>query len=234
MSTLFDLEDNVQDLPHGNTDFSIEKELCLQGYKIIAGVDEAGRGALAGPLSLGMAIYPTSIYTETPESILNSISDSKKISHKKREEALSIIKNFSLSYASVFVPHTIIDRTDINIATKIGIERLIAKSEIKPDIIIMDGNFKFEFDIKFMSVIKGDNKSISIASASIIAKVLRDRLMDKADLKYPDYGFGINKGYGTKKHIESIYNNGFSNIHRKSYEPVKSLTEGERLLFCED
>ena len=234
MSTLFDLEYDARDLPHTATDFSIEKELCLQGYRIIAGVDEAGRGALAGPLSLGMTIYHSSIYAEPPELILNSISDSKKLSPKKREEAFLIIKDFSLTYTSVFVPHGIIDKTDINIATKIGIERLIAKSEIKPDIIIMDGNFKFDFDIKFMSVIKGDNKSISIASASIIAKVLRDRLMDKADLKYPDYGFGINKGYGTKKHIESIYSNGFSNIHRKSFEPIKSLTESERLLFCED
>ncbi|MCL1865479.1 MAG: ribonuclease HII [Spirochaetes bacterium] len=222
MSPLFDL-------PHINPDFSIEKELCTKGYRTIAGVDEAGRGALAGPLSLGMVIYPLSIYTDTPEPILNTIADSKKLSLRKREEAFLIIKNFSQHYTSVFVPHTVIDRTDINIATKTGIERLIAKSQIKPDIIIMDGNFKFEFDIKFMSVIKGDNKSISIASASIVAKVLRDELMNKADLKYPDYGFKIHKGYGTKKHIESLYNNGFSNIHRKSYEPVKSLIKQEEI-----
>ena len=224
MSLLFDL-------PPISPDFSIEKELCLQGYKTIAGVDEAGRGALAGPLSLGMTIYPLSIYYETPELILNAVADSKKLTPKKREEALSVIKNFSLNYTSVFVPHTIIDKTDINIATKIGIERLIAKSQIKPDIIIMDGSFKFNFDIKFISVIKGDNRSISIASASIIAKVLRDELMDKADLKYPDYGFKINKGYGTKKHIESLQTNGFSHIHRKSYEPVKSLNRKEETLF---
>jgi len=222
----------VQNLIH--PDFSIERELHSDGYKIIAGIDEAGRGAIAGPLSLGMVIYPTSIYTETPELILNTITDSKKLSHKKREEVFPIIEKFSLQYTSTFVPHTIIDRTDINIATKIGIERLIAKAQIKPDIIIMDGNFKFKFDIKFMSVIKGDNKSISIASASIIAKVLRDELMNKIDLKYPNYGFSINKGYGTKKHLESIYINGFSDIHRKSYEPIKSLTTREELLFSED
>jgi ribonuclease HII len=98
----------------------------------------------------------------------------------------------------------------------------------------MDGNFKFKFDIKFMPVIKGDNISISIASASIIAKVLRDKLMEQLDSKYPDYGFRTNKGYGTKKHIDSLSINGFSNIHRKSYEPIKSLFERERLLFSED
>ena len=234
MSTLFDFYPNSSDLAQIVPDFSIERELCSNGYRIIAGIDEAGRGAIAGPLSLGMVIYASSIYTETPELILNTIADSKKLSHKKREEAFSVIKNFSLHYTSIFVPHTIIDRTDINIATKIGIERLIAKAQIKPDIIIMDGNFKFKFDTKFMSVIKGDNKSISIASASIIAKVLRDELMDKADLKYPGYGFSLNKGYGSKKHLESLYNKGFSNIHRKSYEPIKSLTTREELLFSED
>jgi len=217
-----------------NADFSIERELYSKGYRIIAGIDEAGRGALAGPLSLAMVIYPFAIYEELPEPMQTAISDSKKLSSKKREEAFSIIKNFSLHYTSAFISHAIIDRTDINIATKIGIEKLIAKSQIKPDIIIMDGNFKFELGIEFMPVIKGDNISISIASASIIAKVLRDELMNKADLKYPSYGFGINKGYGTKKHIESIYIKGFSNIHRKSYEPVKSLNSREELLFSED
>jgi len=217
-----------------SADFSIEKELCSKGYKIIAGIDEAGRGALAGPLSLAMVIYPSSIYTDTPELILSTIADSKKLSSKKREESFSVIKNFSLHYTSTFVPHTIIDRTDINTATKIGIEKLLAKSQIKPDIIIMDGNFKFKLDTKFMSVIKGDNISISIASASIIAKVLRDELMDKVDLKYPDYGFSIHKGYGTKKHLDSIYAKGFSDIHRKSYEPIKSLNQKEELLFSED
>ena len=217
-----------------SADFSIEKELCSKGYKIIAGIDEAGRGALAGPLSLAMVIYPSSIYTEPPEQLPDTIADSKKLSHRKREEAFSVIKNFSLHYTSTFVPHTIIDRTDINIATKIGIEKLIAKSQIKPDIIIMDGNFKFKLGIEFMSIIKGDNTSISIASASIIAKVLRDELMDKADLRYPNYEFKINKGYGTKKHIESLYTNGFSDIHRKTYEPIKSLNQREELLFSED
>ena len=228
----------LSDLSLQHPDFSIEMDLYSRGYRIIAGIDEAGRGALAGPLSIGMVIYPVSVYTETPESVTGSIADSKKLSSKKREEALSVIKRHSLSLASVFISHAVIDGTNINIATEKGIHKLLAKSEIKPDIIIMDGNFKFKFDIPFISVIKGDNRSISIASASIVAKVLRDELMDKLHLKYPDYGFSRNKGYGTRDHMASLADKGFSLVHRKSYEPVKSLvnnlTESQRLLFDED
>jgi len=224
----------LSDLSLLKPDFSIEKELYSQGYRFIAGIDEAGRGALAGPLSLGMVIYPLEIFTDTPESILKSIADSKKLSAKKRTEALSLVIDYSLSYTSVFIPHTVIDSINVNNATKFGIHKLIVKSEIKPDIIIMDGNFKFKFDIPFISVIKGDNKSISIASASIVAKVLRDDVMDKLDCRYPGYGFSCNKGYGTKGHMGSLADIGFSSVHRKSYEPVKSLIEGQRLLFDED
>ena len=229
----------LSDLPLQHPDFSIERDLYTRGYRIIAGIDEAGRGALAGPLSLGMVIYPVSVYTETPESVTGSIADSKKLSPKKRVEALSVIKSHSLSLTSAFISHTVIDGCNINIATEKGIHKLLAKSEVKPDVIIMDGNFKFQFDIPFISVIKGDNRSISIASASIVAKVLRDELMDKLHLKYPGYGFVHNKGYGTRDHMASLADIGFSHVHRKSYEPVKSLlvnnlTESQRLLFDED
>ncbi len=214
-------------------DFSIEKKLYSQGYRIIAGIDEAGRGALAGPLSVGMVIYSLSIIEDTPESIINSIADSKKLTTKKREEALSVIKENSLSYSSEFVSHNIIDSINVNRATEAGIHKLLAKSEIKPDIIIMDGNFKFKFDIPFISVIKGDNKSISIASASIVAKVLRDDLMNKIDCRYPGYGFSGNKGYGTREHMAAIAGTGYSKVHRKSYEPVKSIIENQRL-HCDE
>jgi ribonuclease HII len=224
----------LSDLLSDRPDFSIEKELYSRGYRYIAGVDEAGRGALAGPLSLGMVIYPLSVFNDIPESVSKSIADSKKLTAKKRVEALSIIMNYSLSFTSAFVSHTAIDNTNINIATKDGIHKLLAGSEIKPDVIIMDGNFKFKFDIPFISVIKGDNRSISIASASIIAKVSRDELMDKLDCRYPGYGFCGNKGYGTREHMACLADKGFSSIHRKSYEPVKSLIEGQRLLFDED
>lgn len=132
------------------------------------------------------------------QSYLKIMDYSKKLSPKKRVEALSVIKSHSLSLTSAFISHTVIDGCNINIATEKGIHKLLAKSEVKPDVIIMDGNFKFQFDIPFISVIKGDNRSISIASASIVAKVLRDELMDKLHLKYPGYGFVHNKGYGTR------------------------------------
>ena len=181
-----------------------------------------------------MVIYPLSVFNDIPEPVSRSIADSKKLTAKKRVEALSIIMNFSLSYTSAFVSHTAIDSTNINIATMNGIHKLLAKSEIKPDIIIMDGNFKFKFDIPFISVIKWDNRSLSIASASIIAKVSRDNLMDKLDCRFPGYGFCGNKGYGTREHMASLADKGFSSIHRKSYEPVKSIIECRRSLFDED
>ncbi len=224
----------LSDFPLPCPDFSIEKELYSQGYRFIAGIDEAGRGALAGPLSLGMVIYPLSLFNDIPGPVSRSIADSKKLTAKKREKAVSVIADYSLSHASAFVSHTAIDRTNINIATEKGILKLLAKSEIKPDVIIMDGNFKFKFDIPFISVIKGDNRSISIASASIIAKVSRDNLMDKLDCRYPGYGFCGNKGYGTREHMASLADKGFSTIHRKSYEPVKSIIECRRSLFDED
>lgn len=215
-------------------DFSIEKKLHSEGYKLIAGIDEAGRGALAGPLSLGMVIYNPSTFVSIPEIINQFITDSKKLSHKKRLKALCVIQEFSLSYTSVFVPHTVIDCSNINRATEIGINKLLAKSECKPDVIIMDGNFRFKFSIPFISVIKGDNRSLSIASASIAAKVYRDRIMEKMDTKYPGYDFSCNKGYGTRSHISSIHKIGVSNVHRKTYEPVKSLIIGQNQLFNED
>lgn len=219
-------------------DFSIEKNFYSEGYKHIAGIDEAGRGALAGPLSLGMVIYPVSFFTDIPEKISESVADSKKLSHKKRVQALSVIKNHSLTYASAFISNTDIDGSNINIATEKGIHKLLAGSEIMPDIIIMDGNFKFKFPVPFFPVIKGDNRSLSIASASIVAKVLRDELMDKLDHQYPDYGFCRNKGYGTKGHMESLAEKGYSPVHRKSYEPVRSMiinpADNQRLLFDED
>lgn len=224
----------LSDLTPAKPDFSIENELYLQGYRLIAGIDEAGRGALAGPLSLGMAIYPLPLIEKTPELIYKSIADSKKLSARKRVDALSVIKDYSLSCTSVFVPHTVIDSSNINIATERGIHKLLAKSKVKPDVIIMDGNFKFKFDIPFISVVKGDNRSISIASASIIAKVTRDELMNKVDHRYPGYGFCGNKGYGTREHMASLADKGYSSVHRKSYEPIKSMIENQRLLFDED
>ncbi|NCU27743.1 ribonuclease HII, partial [Candidatus Nomurabacteria bacterium] len=105
---------------------------------------------------------------------------------------------------------------------------------VKPDVLIIDGNYKFSFNIPSVSVIKGDSRSLSIASASILAKVRRDAIMDKIDVKCPGYGFNCNKGYGTASHLESIEKTGFSRVHRKSYDPVRSMIEAQGILFNED
>lgn len=204
-------------------DFSIETEYFSKGYRYIAGIDEAGRGSLAGPLSVGLVIYDFSLFFNTPEDISISINDSKKLSHKKRTEAMIHISSYAVEKCYTFVPHPIIDKFNINIATMIGIEKLLTMVSFSPDLIIMDGNFKFKPGIPFVSVLKGDSRSLSIASASIVAKVNRDAVMDRLDLKFPNYGFNSNKGYGTKKHIEAIEKWGFSPVHRRSYEPVKSM-----------
>ncbi len=204
-------------------DFSIERGLIKDGYKIIAGIDEAGRGSLAGPLSVGMTIYCTEIITDPPEGLTLFINDSKKLSPGKRESAYKIIEKHSMRVSVKFINHKVIDKINVNRATELAVKKLIEDSPVKPDIIIMDGRTAFNVGIKMLTYIKGDGKSITIASASIAAKVQRDLLLEKIDKIYPDYNLKKNKGYGTAEHIEAIMKHGCSAIHRKSYEPVKSL-----------
>lgn len=227
MSPLFNME-------KGRPDFSIEGKLFSEGYRCIAGIDEAGRGALAGPLGIGLVIYTPDTYSHTPPEISGTVNDSKQISHKKRVKALSDIERYAAAAVSVLIPHTIIDDININRATELGINRLLEKSPVKPDILIIDGNYKFTFSVPSISVIKGDGRSLTIASASILAKVRRDAIMDKIDVRYPGYGFSGNKGYGTASHLASIEKSGFSQVHRRSYEPVRSMIEAQGRLFGED
>jgi ribonuclease HII len=202
--------------------FAIEKILLSEEYNIIAGIDEAGRGALAGPLAVGLAIYNRQIIESPPEELLLQIRDSKELSPKKRNSALELIKMSAQSYNYSIISHQIIDRLNINRATEYAVKELIEKTIPRPDIIIMDGNFKFNVGIPFLPIVKGDSRSISIASGSIIAKVTRDSIMEKYELKYPGYSLSQNKGYGTRKHQEAILKQGPCEIHRKTYEPVKS------------
>ncbi len=203
--------------------FEIEKELLKKSCSIIAGVDEAGRGPIAGPVSVGMVIYERSFILSPCKEIISRVNDSKKISSKKRSPILEIIKKYSLFCCVSSASHRIIDKTDINIATKTAIQNILKKADIKPDIILMDGNISFDLGIPVIPVKKGDSISYSIASASIAAKVSRDAIMTKFDRIYPQYDFKNNKGYGTKKHIEVIKKIGITPIHRISYEPVKSI-----------
>lgn len=207
--------------------FDIEKQLLVCGHDVIAGVDEAGRGALAGPLCVGLVIYDRSCILSS--SGMPGINDSKKLSVKKRTAALGIIAGRCLTAFSVLVSHRTIDRININRATELALVRLLERIPIRPDVVLLDGNFSFKVSVPVLSIPQGDTKSVSIASASIVAKVQRDMILDKLDARYPEYGFKTNKGYGTRRHIQAIYDIGFSPLHRKSYEPVKSLISGGRI-----
>lgn len=208
-------------------DFSIELGLIKDGYKLIAGIDEAGRGSLAGPLSVGMIIYSPEIILNPPEELTLQINDSKKLSPVKREKALKLIEQYSSFVAVKFINHKVIDKINVNRATELAVKKLIDDSPLKPDIIIMDGRTVFNIGIKMLTYIKGDGKSISIASASIAAKVRRDLILEKFNEIYPMFNFKKNKGYGTAEHLGLIMKHGCSAIHRKSYEPLKSLLLNE-------
>ena len=202
-------------------DFSIEEELNVQ----VIGLDEVGRGPLAGPvISCGCHFKNYTILNE----IKDYIGDSKKLSEKKREFSFKLLQNlkkeglvdFHLGIANVKE----IDNLNILEATKLSMKRVVDKFNLKNAHLIIDGNFSLNYkSYKEQSIIKGDNKSLSIAAASIIAKVHRDRLMKKLSIKFQDFGWEKNAGYGTKMHIENIHRLGPTIHHRKTFEPIKSL-----------
>jgi len=192
-------------------DFSYENDAKLKGYKIVCGVDEAGRGPLAGPVCAAAVILPDNCEIE-------GLNDSKKLSEKKREALFDIIINKALSYSICYGTVEEIEKYNILNATFLAMNRSIESLSVKPDYCLIDGN-RVPKEIKFPceTVVKGDLKSASIAAASILAKVTRDRLMVEYDKKYPNYGFSRHKGYGTKEHYFAIKNNGVCEIHRLSF-----------------
>jgi len=212
-------------------DFHLESLLLQEGYTLIAGVDEAGRGALAGPLSVGLTIYDPSVIKNPPEAVSEQIRDSKKLTHPKRLAARELIHDQSLYSHAALVSHRIIDRSNIVKAIGTALEKLIAQSPVIPEIILMDGTISFDVGIPMITVKKGDNRSLSIASASIEAKVTRDKILDTFDALHPGYGFKKNKGYGTQEHRDAIVTIGHSPIHRRTYEPLKSILSGQGELF---
>ena len=191
--------------------FDYEIEYLNKGYKLIAGMDEAGRGPLAGPVCVAICIMPMD-----KESIIEGINDSKKISEKKREKLYAEIKEKAIAYNIQLIDEKTIDSINILNATKLGMYSCITEIEIKPDIVFVDA-VKLESSVETLPIIKGDAKSYSIACASILAKVTRDRLMLELDEKYPEYNFKKHKGYGTKEHIENIKKYGKCEIHRDSF-----------------
>ncbi len=187
-----------------------ENELRKKGYKIICGVDEAGRGPLAGDLYAAACILPDNIEIE-------GLNDSKKISEKKREQIYPIIKEQALSYCVATATVEEIDSLNILNATFLAMRRAVEGLKIKPDFALIDGNRIKDMPLLCETVIGGDGKSASIAAASILAKVERDRYMKKIAEKYPQYFFEKHKGYGTKLHYEMLDKYGISDIHRKTF-----------------
>ena len=189
----------------------IDKEFFDKGVKYIAGIDEAGRGPLAGPVVVASVILPQ-------DSMIEGINDSKKVSEAKREKLYDLIINESISYGIGIIYQDEIDEINILQATKKGLTEAIKQMEIKPNIIMVDALSGIDtLGIPYKSIIKGDAKCYSIAAASIIAKVTRDRIMREWDKVYPEYGFGSHKGYGTAKHIAAIKEFGPCSIHRKTF-----------------
>lgn len=191
--------------------FDYENECLKSGFKIIAGMDEAGRGPLAGPVAVAIAIMPLE-----QDKIIEGINDSKKLTEKKRDALYEQIINTAISYLIEFVDENTIDTINILNATKLGMIKCIKEIGVSPDIVLIDA-VKLDADVPTKSIIKGDALSYSIACASILAKVSRDRLMLELDKKYPQYNLKKHKGYGTKEHIENLKKYGPSPIHRKSF-----------------
>lgn len=187
-----------------------EEKLIQKGYKLICGVDEAGRGPLAGPVCAAAVILPP--YAEIP-----GLNDSKKLTDKKRRELLPVICEQALAYGIAFADEKEIDDINILQATFLAMKRAVEKLSVQPEYILVDGNKLPEIEIPAQYVIKGDSLSASIAAASVLAKVTRDDLMMKMAEQYPAYGFEIHKGYGTKAHYEALARYGPCDVHRMSF-----------------
>lgn len=194
-----------------------ENELYNEGYNLIAGIDEVGRGPLAGPVVASCVIMPKGYYIE-------GVTDSKKLSPKKRKELKEKILQSAISVSTVFIDELIIDEINIYEATKKAMLQTLEEIKIKPEFVLIDA-MPLEFDIPHKSIIKGDELSFSIACASIIAKEARDDFMDELDKIYPEYGFKQNKGYPTKVHRDALIKYGATKVHRKTYGPVKKVLE---------
>ncbi|MCR1808722.1 ribonuclease HII [Haploplasma modicum] len=194
-----------------------ETNLNNKGVSLIAGIDEAGRGPVAGPVVAASVILDL-----TKDYSL--VNDSKKLSKKKREELYDYISKTAISIGVSIIDIDIIDQINILEATKLAMKEAVNNMDIKPEHLLIDA-VKLNSNYNETSIIKGDLKSVSIAAASIIAKVTRDNLMEKYDLIYPNYGFKKHSGYLTKMHKEMINLYGPCEIHRKSFEPIKSIVK---------
>ncbi len=190
--------------------WEIEHSHFENGIEIICGVDEAGRGPLAGPVCAAAVILPKDL-------VIPGLNDSKKLTDKRRRELLPVIKEQALAYGIAFATHEEIDQINILQATFLAMERALEQLKIRPDLALIDGNRQKYFGINVETVVKGDSRSANIAAASVLAKVTRDDYMEAMALEYPGYGFEVHKGYGTKAHYEALEKLGPCPIHRMTF-----------------
>ena len=191
-------------------DYQFEEQAYKDGFKVVCGIDEAGRGPLAGPVCAAAVILPLGLE-------IDGLNDSKKLSEKKREALYDIITEKALSYSVCLVDEKTIDKINILQATFKAMRNAVKGLSVKPDCALIDGNQKPGLSIEERTIIKGDAKSMSVAAASVLAKVTRDRYMLMLDEKYPQYQFAKHKGYGTKLHYECIEKFGVSEVHRRTF-----------------
>jgi ribonuclease HII len=199
-------------MKHPSVNLEVERTIWLQGVNRIAGVDEAGRGPLAGPVVAAAVMFPK-------ECILDGVDDSKKCTPKQREKLFTLIMGQAISVGIGIVDHEVIDRINILQATILAMRKSLENMNIQPEYALIDGNSFHHESLRFQNIIGGDAKSFTIAAASILAKVTRDRLMCELDSRFPKYGFARHKGYGTRQHIEAIRLYGLCEIHRRSFHP---------------
>ena len=191
--------------------WNFEHAAMEEGFSLICGVDEAGRGPLAGPVCAAAVILP-------PDLELEGLNDSKKLSEKRREALYPLICEQALAYGIAFASEQEIDELNILQATFLAMRRAVGQLGLKPDLALVDGNREPDFGgIPVRTIIKGDSRSANIAAASILAKVTRDRFMLEQDAVYPQYGFAVHKGYGTQKHYAALREFGPCPIHRRSF-----------------
>ena len=199
-----------------------EMALYAGGYFPVAGIDEVGRGPLAGPVVAGAVVLPR--YFNPPW--LNKIRDSKQLTPRRREEVLGHIQDAEMSWGIGVVSPQEVDSLGIVRATKKAMVQAVKQLAVVPSFLLIDAVPLPESGAQYKAIVKGDQRSLSIAAASIVAKVMRDRMMVEEDLRYPGYGFAVHKGYPTKAHLEHLHRLGPSPIHRLSFAPVKALVDG--------
>jgi len=190
--------------------WQIENDCYAGGFDLLCGVDEAGRGPLAGPVCAAAVILPRGL-------VIPGLNDSKKLTDKRRRELFDIIVAEAEAYGIAFASEQEIDEINILQATFLAMERAVSQLSVKPDLALVDGNRAPKLPIPVKTVVKGDSLSANIAAASILAKVTRDRLLEELDETYPAYGFSVHKGYGTKRHYEALRENGPCPVHRMTF-----------------